>query len=89
MNLAVCDRDGGAVFEITPQTVVRREASEGILPCTNHFRSAGLVVDQQCWRYEKLSAATAEVPRMRAPITSPGRNFFKIFPPVSPTWARG
>ncbi len=62
MNLAVCDRDGGAVFEITPQTVVRREASEGILPCTNHFRSAGLAVDRQCWRYEKLSAATAEVP---------------------------
>ncbi len=62
MNLAVCDRDGGAVFEITPQTVVRREASEGILPCTNHFRSAGLAVDQRCWRYEKLSAATAAVP---------------------------
>ena len=62
MNLAVCDRDGGAVFEITPQMVARREASEGILPCTNHFRSEGLTVDQLCWRYEKLSAATAKVP---------------------------
>ncbi len=62
MNLAVCDRDGGAVFEITPQTIVRREASDGILPCTNHFRSESLAVDQQCWRYEKLMAATAEAP---------------------------
>jgi isopenicillin-N N-acyltransferase-like protein len=62
MNLAVCDRNGGAVFEITPQNIVRREATGGILPCTNHFRSPTLAVDQRCWRYEKLSAPPAKLP---------------------------
>jgi len=56
-NLAVCDSQGGAVFEITPTEVARRDANAAILPCTNHFRAAGLVVDTQCWRYDRLCAA--------------------------------
>lgn len=36
-NLAICDKNGGAVFEITPTKVVRRAADKGLCPCTNHF----------------------------------------------------
>jgi isopenicillin-N N-acyltransferase like protein len=36
-NLAVCDRNGGAVFEVTPTKVVRRPADHGVCNCTNHF----------------------------------------------------
>ncbi|HYO24670.1 MAG TPA: C45 family peptidase, partial [Lacipirellulaceae bacterium] len=42
MNLAVCDRNTSAVFEITPAHIGRRGAEGGVLPCTNHFRTAGL-----------------------------------------------
>lgn len=55
-NLAVCDRDVAAIFEITPKQVVRRDAEDGLLPCTNHFRSPRLAADQQCWRYERLES---------------------------------
>ena len=55
-NLAVCDRDHGAVFEITPKQVVRRDAEDALLPCTNHFRSPSLAVNQQCWRYDRLES---------------------------------
>ncbi|MCS6977626.1 MAG: C45 family peptidase [Gemmatales bacterium] len=36
-NLAVCDRNGGVVFELTPKNVVVRRANDGLCPCTNHF----------------------------------------------------
>jgi hypothetical protein len=36
-NLVVCDRNGGAVFEITPSRVVVRRSTQGIGVCTNHF----------------------------------------------------
>lgn len=55
-NLAVCDRQQGAIFEITPKQVLRRDAEEALLPCTNHFRAPGLAVDEQCWRYDRLQA---------------------------------
>lgn len=58
MNLIVCDRDHAAVFEITPDTVARRNASDGVAATTNHFRSEGLAVNQQCWRYPRLAAAS-------------------------------
>jgi isopenicillin-N N-acyltransferase like protein len=54
-NLAVCDREHTAVLEVTPKSVVRRPAEEGLCPCTNHFRTAELAVNKQCSRYEKLS----------------------------------
>jgi hypothetical protein len=59
-NLAVCDQHGGAVFEITPKTVSRRNGVGGIVPCTNHFRTDGLTVSTECWRYPLLEAATGE-----------------------------
>jgi isopenicillin-N N-acyltransferase-like protein len=62
MNLAVCDRDGAAVFEITPKTIGRREPESGVLACTNHFRTAGLTVEEECWRYPRLMEATKQEP---------------------------
>ncbi len=57
-NLAVCDRTQSAVLEITPKTVVRRASSQGVCPCTNHFRTPELALERekQCWRYDKLCA---------------------------------
>jgi isopenicillin-N N-acyltransferase-like protein len=54
MNLTVCDRNGGATFEITPDHIARRNSEEGIVRCTNHFRCEGLSVGEQCWRYDAL-----------------------------------
>lgn len=61
MNLAVCDRNQGAVFEITTRQVARMDdAHDGrdddLVACTNHFRSDGLKVDGQCWRLPLLEA---------------------------------
>lgn len=56
-NLAVCDRERGAIFEITPKQVKRRDAENALLPCTNHFRMPGLATNEQCWRYDCLAAA--------------------------------
>lgn len=56
-NLAVCDREHGAIFEITPKQVLHRKAEDALLPCTNHFRSPGLVTNETCWRYDRLEAA--------------------------------
>lgn len=61
-NLAVCDRQGGAVFEITPKNVVVRRAEGGLCACTNHFRTPELTtcsVDElaactNCRRYACL-----------------------------------
>jgi hypothetical protein len=54
MNLAVCDKKGGAVFEITPKSVVVRRPEKGICPCTNHFRSKELATNTRCPRYAAL-----------------------------------
>lgn len=37
LNLAVADRSGVAVLEVTPGHVVRRDAVSGVCACTNHF----------------------------------------------------
>jgi len=60
MNLAVCDRDGGAVFEITPDNVARRDDEDHILCCTNHFRAPDLTVEEKCDRYDALQKLPAE-----------------------------
>jgi isopenicillin-N N-acyltransferase-like protein len=62
MNLAVCDTEGAAVFEITPAHIGRRDAENGVLPCTNHFRTEGLAVENRCWRYPRLAAAAEQPP---------------------------
>jgi len=55
MNLAVCDRKGSAVFEITPKNVVIRKSDNGRLACTNHFRSDKLARSKFCLRYATLA----------------------------------
>jgi hypothetical protein len=54
INLTVCDKKGGVVFEITPKNVIARRPEEGILACTNHFRTKELAGNRQCRRYEIL-----------------------------------
>ncbi|WP_428306791.1 C45 family autoproteolytic acyltransferase/hydolase [Lacipirellula sp.] len=54
MNLTVCDRNGGATFEITPDHIERRNAENGIVRCTNHFRCDGMSVGEECSRYDAL-----------------------------------
>lgn len=58
--LTVCDRDGGAVLEITPKTVVRRSAVHDICLCTNHLRCDGLSKGEKCWRYAALEPLQKE-----------------------------
>lgn len=61
-NLALCDRQGGAVFEITPRTLAVRRGEAGLCGCTNHFRTPGLATaspgdlasSRNCRRYPKL-----------------------------------
>jgi len=54
MNLAACDRQRAAVFEITPKSVAVRRAEEHLLACTNHFRTPELGQPRNCWRYRTL-----------------------------------
>ena len=37
LNLAVADKNGAAVFEVTPKHVIQRSAEQGVCTCTNHF----------------------------------------------------
>jgi hypothetical protein len=60
MNLTVCDRNGGATFEITPDHIGRRDDEEGLVRCTNHFRCEGMSVGEECQRYDKLVEFDAE-----------------------------
>lgn len=43
-NVAVCDRQSGGVFEVTPKQVVFRTLENGVCACTNHFLADGLAV---------------------------------------------
>jgi isopenicillin-N N-acyltransferase like protein len=52
--LTVCDNNSGCVFEVTPRSVVRRDAIKDVCCCTNHFRSDELCVSARCARYSKL-----------------------------------
>jgi isopenicillin-N N-acyltransferase-like protein len=54
VNLAVCDRKTGVVFEITAGSVHRRDGDKGICACTNHFRTKGLCTSLECGRYDIL-----------------------------------
>ena len=59
LSLALCDRQGCGVLEITPKTVVLRRGGDGICVNTNHFRSESLAVSKVCPRYALLSKAAA------------------------------
>jgi hypothetical protein len=68
-NLAICDKHGGGILEITPKSVVYRRAADGVTPCTNHFNSTELAIDKQgnlfdtLDRYQKLEKAK-ELPKV-------------------------
>ena len=46
ISLAICDRAGAGVLEITPKNVVLRRGSDGICVNTNHFRSDALCLSE-------------------------------------------
>jgi isopenicillin-N N-acyltransferase-like protein len=56
MAVAVCDKNECAVLEITPKSVVRRRAANGVATCTNHFLSDELCVGEKCKRLDQLDA---------------------------------
>ncbi len=53
--MTICDRNGGAVFEITPKNLEVRPPENGVCCCTNHFRSEMLCVNDKCKRYTTLA----------------------------------
>jgi isopenicillin-N N-acyltransferase like protein len=65
LNLVLCDRNGGAVLEMTPKTVILRRSENGLCACTNHFRSRELAFLPWCYRYNTLmkskSLATLDI----------------------------
>jgi hypothetical protein len=58
--LTLCDKTGGAVFEITPKAVVVRSAVNDVCCCTNHFRTDLLGKGEKCWRYAALEPLQGE-----------------------------
>jgi hypothetical protein len=56
-NLVVCDAKEAAVFELTPKSLVVRRPDDGLLACTNHFRTKELACSMECWRYDRLDLA--------------------------------
>lgn len=53
--LTLCDKSGGAVFEITPKNLEVRPPENGVCCCTNHFRTEKLMLENKCWRFDKLA----------------------------------
>ena len=62
MNLAACDRQRAAVFEITPRHVVVRMAEDHLLACTNHFRTP----DWRCRRSAGVIASSRAIGTLAA-----------------------
>jgi hypothetical protein len=63
--MTICDKTGGAVFELTPKGVAVRTHENGVCCCTNHFRTENLCLDNKCPRYEKLAPLQAkDAPKM-------------------------
>lgn len=58
--MTICDKSGGAVFELTPKNLEVRTHVNGVCCCTNHFRTDKLSVTDVCPRYEKLSPLQAK-----------------------------
>jgi hypothetical protein len=67
--LAICDKKGGAVLEITTKNVVRRPATAGFCVCTNHFCTEQLkpatpiYFSRSLKRFEILDKNVRELPR--------------------------
>lgn len=62
--LTICDKDGGAVFEITPKSIVVRSAVNDVCCCTNHFRTDLLGKGEKCWRYTALEPLQSETMKL-------------------------
>jgi hypothetical protein len=58
--MTICDRNGGAVFELTPKGIEVRKNENGVCCCTNHFRTEKLCLDNKCPRYDKLCTLQAK-----------------------------
>jgi isopenicillin-N N-acyltransferase like protein len=58
--MTICDKNGGAVFEMTPKSLEVRRHENGVCCCTNHFRTDALCVDAKCARYDKLAPLQAK-----------------------------
>lgn len=58
--MTICDKDGGAVFELTPKNLEVRRHVNGVCCCTNHFLTEKLSVTNKCFRYEKLAPLQAK-----------------------------
>lgn len=52
-----CDRNGGAIFEVTPNTVMVRRELGGVCPATNQFETKELAVTTNCKRAAILAHA--------------------------------
>jgi hypothetical protein len=65
LNLSVCDKDGGAIFEITTKNVVVRKPEADICACTNHFCSKELGAGVHCDRLPKLDASRQAMEKFR------------------------
>ena len=52
--MTICDKTGGAVFELTPKNLEVRTHVNGVCCCTNHFRTDKLSITDKCVRYDKL-----------------------------------
>jgi predicted choloylglycine hydrolase len=65
INVAIADRSGVGVLEVSPKKVLLREPEKGTLTCTNHFCSPAfkpghpLNVDNTYERFEKLEEVRA------------------------------
>jgi hypothetical protein len=64
LNLAVCDKNGGAIFEFTTKNVVVRPPEADVCTCTNHFCSKELGAGVHCDRLPKLDVARDEKGKM-------------------------
>ncbi len=57
INIIVCDKEVGTVFEVTTKTVIARKPEEGLCSCTNHFRTKELATDTTCRRFDALETS--------------------------------
>ena len=57
VNIAICDKRRGAVFEATTKQLIVRRATDALCACTNHFRSQGLARQASCTRYDLLETS--------------------------------
>jgi hypothetical protein len=73
LNVVLCDRQEGAVAEVTPRSFALRRARGSICACTNHFRAIGSRSGGvYCHRYNRLLGSsrmsTLGVPEIAAKL---------------------